>query len=84
MSQRSYEQEVVDRLLRALGDLWHATDYPEATMLSLYTDEELKAILGQWIHIRRVGDALFNKIRESRPDLPGWTPILGERPVDEI
>ena len=82
-SEQSYERERATDFLDSLSRLWIATDYPEWRDLSLYSDDELMAILGQWIHVRRAVDGMFDAIRTARPELPGWDPIQGEKPIDQ-
>jgi hypothetical protein len=67
----------------ALDHLWYATDYHESREVSLYTDEEMKRFLGEWIQVRKAGNEIFDKIRRSRPDLPGWDPIGKDLPVEQ-
>ena len=83
MTTDDYAHEVRQRMLEALSDLWSATDHREATELDGYTDRELKEFLGRWVHVRRACNAFFQKIRDTRPDLPGWDPISEEKPVEE-
>ena len=77
----NYEREVAERFLRALDDLWSATDYREAQDISWYEDDELKKILGEWEQIRRVCDYIYIKIRDGYPELEGWDPIRKDRPL---
>jgi hypothetical protein len=78
----SYERERAQEVMHAISSLWGATDYPEAHLISNYTEEELKAFLGQWIHIRNACDEIFAAIRAAHPELPGWAPIQGEKPIE--
>ncbi len=82
MPDDAYVREITQRFLEALGELWSATDYREATEFERYSDDELKVILGEWIHVRTACERLFENIRRARPDLPGWDPIGKEKPVD--
>ena len=83
MTEQEYARERAQDFLDALGNLWSATDHPEWQDISLYTDDEIKAVLGEWIHVRKACDAMFDRIRTARPELPGWDPIQKDRPVDE-
>lgn len=78
-----YLRERVAAVLEALSNLWGATDYPESRVIANYTETELKAFLGQWIHVRKAGNEIFDGIRAAHPDLPGWDPIQKEKPVDQ-
>ena len=42
----------------------------------------MKAFLGQWIFIKKACDEIFDAIRAAHPDLPGWAPIQGEKPIE--
>ena len=83
MVQESYERERVREVVQALDRLWSATDYPEARNISQYSEDELKQFLGEWIHVRKACNRIFEKIRESRPELPGWDPMGKEVPVEQ-
>ncbi len=69
-------------VIEALDGFWSSTDYPESRDISLYTDDEIKRFLGEWIHVRKAGDEIFDRIRRSRPELPGWDPIRKDVPVE--
>lgn len=58
-------------------------NYPECQEIALYTDQELKQILGEWEQVRKACDAIWARIRDARPDLQGWDPISGERPLGQ-
>ena len=79
----SYGRERVRVVVEALDRLWFATDYPEARDLSQYTEDELKQFLGEWVHVRKACNRIFDKIRESRPGLPGWDPSGKEVPIEQ-
>jgi hypothetical protein len=79
----SYARERAEAVTAALDALWSATDYPEARDINVYTENDLKLILGEWIHVRKAMNALFDKIREAHPDLPGKDPIGGEQPIEK-
>jgi hypothetical protein len=83
MTEESYERERAKELLYAVDALWSATDHPEHGDIALYTDEELMTILGEWLHVRKACDALVDRIRAERPDLPGWDPIQKKRSVED-
>ncbi len=78
-----YERERAEDFLESLDRLWVATDYPECQEIALYTDQELKQILGEWEQVRKACDAIWARIRDARPDLQGWDPISGERPLGQ-
>lgn len=79
----AYMRERAAAVLKALGGLWSATDYAESRLIENYTEAELKAFLGEWIHVRKACNEIFDQIRAAHPDLPGWDPIQKDKPVDE-
>lgn len=78
----SYERERAKEVTYAISSLWAATDYPESREISNYSEDEMKAFLGQWIFIKKACDEIFDAIRAAHPDLPGWAPIQGEKPIE--
>ena len=80
---KSYEDERISEVLAALDRFWYATDYGESRDVSLYSDEQMKRFLGEWIHVRKAGNEIFEKIRKAHPELPGLDPFGREISVEQ-
>ena len=74
------DRQMGQAVVKALSELWSATDYKESLDISSYSEDDLKAILGQWEHVRRACDAIYVAIRAAYPQLMAWDPIQKERP----